>query len=139
MKQFVVPMLGVLLTACLTGCPAATPAPPGGPVSFASQIQPIFNQKCADCHRAGGSAERQGISMLLTAGDTPISLLNQASAQNSNWTLVVPGDAANSLLYVKVLNSFPPVGGRMPPSVSSLSSTELGLIRDWINQGALNN
>jgi len=77
--------------------------------------------------------------MDLRASATPASIVNQKSSLNNSLTLVIPNDAANSLLYRMVTESNPPVGVRMPPGFSPLSATELGLIRDWINQGAQNN
>ena len=122
-----------------TGCNVNNPSPPGGPVSFASQIQPILSDRCVTCHRPGGLATSAGVKMDLRDTAAPASLINQPSSLNDTLTLVIPGDAANSLLYKMVTESSPPVGVRMPPGFNPLTGQQLGLIRDWINQGALDN
>jgi hypothetical protein len=46
---------------------------------------------------------------------------------------VAPGDADDSYLYQMVAS------GRMPETGGSLTSADIALIRQWINDGALNN
>ena len=77
--------------------------------------------------------------MHLTEGESYDAIVNQPSVQDASWTRVVPGDSAKSLLYLKVSSNNPPVGVRMPRFTPPLSGTDIGLIRDWIDQGALNN
>jgi len=133
----------VLFSAAGTGCMPGNvnaPAPPvERTVSFADDIQPIFDKHCVQCHRVDGFANLQGIVMLLTEGDALDSVVNQASSQNPALSLVVPGDADSSLLFQKVSSNNPPVGATMPLFGKALSSEELGLLRDWIDQGALDN
>ncbi len=124
--------------ACQTDVPM--PAPPSGnAVSFSGDIQPIFNASCSGCHSAGGFAAIQGIALRLTAGESFNGLVNQASSQQANLTLVVPGDSASSLLFQKVSSNTPPIGSTMPLFGGPLSAVQSGLIRDWIDQGAMNN
>ncbi len=134
--------ISVMATA-LYGCPESvnTPAPPSqGTVSLSRDIQPIFNARCTSCHSPGFPTNTiVGIRMVLTPGDAFTSLVNQPSSQRPDLTLVEPGDAESSLLWLKVSSNNPPVGSTMPLFGSRLSSTELGLVRDWINQGALDN
>ena len=131
-------LLAVLFAA--TGCPVNEPAPPvDREVSFATEIQPILTEHCASCHSEGGFAFNVGVSMLLTEGESLENIVEQASEQDPEYTLVVPTDAANSLLYRKVSEDTPPVGSTMPLFSARLSSEELGLIRDWIDQGAKDN
>ena len=127
--------------ACQVNVPVSEPPPGrGGTVSFATQIQPILVNNCSGCHSPGGSAVMDhGIAMNLTAGRAYDSIVNQTSVQNPTWTIVAPGDSASSLLYLKVSSDDPPVGVRMPRFTHPLSGSEIGLIRDWIDQGALNN
>ncbi len=122
------------------GCPVNEPAPPiERDVSFAMEIQPIFTQECASCHSQGGFADNVGIPMRLVEGLTLDSTVNQASTQDATFTLIEPFDAANSLLFLKLSENAPPVGSTMPLFGEPLSSDELGLIRDWIDQGAMDN
>lgn len=137
--------------AVLMGCQAA-PQSPDGPespgmetpdngdtVSFADDVQPIFTARCAGCHSSGGAAELAGIELLLTSNVAHNLLVNQRSVQNSDLILVVPGDANASLLFQKVNSDSPPVGGRMPQFQPALSQAQIDVIRDWIDQGALDN
>jgi mono/diheme cytochrome c family protein len=92
-------------------------------IDYESQIQPIFNSKCVSCH----------------GGTNGVSLNNynatMSSVGNSYSKLIVtPGNATQSPLYDKLLSN-PQKGSRMPQG-SSLSQTQIDLIKDWINQGA---
>jgi hypothetical protein len=100
------------------------------PVSFSNQIQPIFNAQCTSCHGGNG-----GLS--ITASVSYTNLVN-VNAQSSCTSLkrVLPHDAANSVLYKKVSGTT--CGSQMPQG-STLNSGEIAFIRDWINQGAMNN
>jgi hypothetical protein len=133
--------LGFAGLACLmAGCPVNDPAPPAGrTVSFALEIQPILTERCASCHSSGGFAVNVGIPMLLSEGESYQDIVNQPSSQDPAYTLVVPSDSSNSLFYRKVSENNPPVGSAMPLFVEKLSPEELGLIQDWINQGAQDN
>jgi len=111
----------------------------GAPVSLANDVQPIFSAKCSSCHAVGSFANISGINMLLTPGNVIATAVNQPSSQNAAFTIIEPGDADASLLFLKVSQSNPPVGSRMPLIGAALTGEELGLVRDWINQGALDN
>ena len=104
--------------------------PPPQVVSFTGQVQPIFNANCTGCHGTNGG-------LTLTAGVSYSQLYHvPASSSCTSLHRVFPNDANNSVLYLKVVGST--CGSRMPQG-GSLSITEINLIRDWINQGALNN
>jgi len=102
------------------------------PVSFASDIQPIFSTYgCTSCH--GGSG-----GLFLTAGQSYTNLVSvQAQAGCTNLFRVLPGNADESVLYLRLSGST--CGSRMPKGGSAISSTDLNLVRTWINQGAQNN
>lgn len=124
------------------GCagPVNVPAPSTGKtISFAGDIQPIFDAHCTVCHVTGGRADREGIALKLVADESYALLVDQPSVLDATLTLVVPDAAAASLLFVKVSSDPPPVGATMPLIGARLSSADLGLIRDWIDQGALDN
>lgn len=133
----------LLFCLAIVGCQGNVnvPAPSSGAtISFAGSVQPIFNARCTSCHSAGFSVgSLAGVQMVLTAGQSYGSLVNQVSAQNGAFTLVVPGDAESSLLWLKVSSSDPPVGSTMPVFGSPLSAQDLATLRDWIEQGALDN
>ncbi len=76
---------------------------------------------------------------MLMAQESFAGLVNQPSVQDDSLTLVVPGDSASSLLVNKIESSNPQVGVRMPLFGLALSQSEINLIKNWIDQGALNN
>ncbi len=101
-------------------------------ISFSVDIQPIFSQNgCTGCH--GGSG---GLS--LTAGQSYANLVNvQAQAGCTNRKRVLPGNADESVLYLRLAGSA--CGDRMPKGGSAVSSASVTKVRDWINGGAPNN
>jgi hypothetical protein len=63
----------------------------------------------------------------------------RAGGRNSGADIVIAGDPCSSLLVQK-LESTPPFGSRMPlDGPPYLEPDEIGLIRDWIAEGALEN
>jgi mono/diheme cytochrome c family protein len=100
-------------------------------VSFASQIQPIFNASCVVCHVQGGLAT----FMPLSAGTAYASLF-QASLQ-AGLLRVVAGNSAASPLYLRIIGSS--IGNQMPLGGAPLSAGDQTLIKNWIDQGAPNN
>ena len=88
----------------------------GAQVDFESQIQTIFNYSCTGCHGNSGGLNLTTYSGVMTGGNTGAA--------------IVAGDHASSLLWVRVEN------GSMPPS-GTLSSDQVDLIAQWIDEGAL--
>lgn len=103
------------------------------PVSFAAEIQPIFDANCVSCH--GGSFP-QG-EMLLTAGDSHAQLVGVESAGYPPALRVAPGDREASVLYQK-LEGNPDYGLQMPQG-GSLTAAEIELVGRWIDEGAGDN
>jgi hypothetical protein len=93
----------------------------------------ILTPKCvnAGCH-PGGAAP-----MSLASGVARGNLVNVASAY-SGLLRVNPGKPDSSVLYLKVIGDSK-TGTRMPQVGSALSGDETGAIRDWIENGALDN
>jgi hypothetical protein len=94
-------------------------------VYFENDVLPLIVSNCAmsGCHDANTAAE--GV------------ILN--SYENIMATGEVrAGRPSNSEIYEKIVDN--DLDDRMPPPpASALSSTQIALIRDWIDQGALNN
>jgi len=105
--------------------------PPPTTVSFATDIQPIFDASCAGCHGAGGNA-----GLDLRAGVSHGNLVG-VSASESSLDLIAPGDPLASWLYLK-LTGAQDVGSPMPPG-SPLPQSQVELVRVWIEEGALDN
>lgn len=125
------------LTLSLAGCSDHGTEPPlddgGGddPVSYAADVQPIWNANCIGCHGDGGNG---GLDLR-----APDSRMNMVGVGSPNWPglRVVEGEPDLSLLYVK-LTGGSGVGGLMPPA-GSLGATDLETVRMWIAEGALDN
>ncbi|NNL80927.1 MAG: hypothetical protein HKO67_10600 [Flavobacteriaceae bacterium] len=88
-------------------------------VSYQNDIIPLWVQ-CVGCHN----------------GNEPPNLEDDVSYDALLNGFVVPGDAESSILYQSLLGT----NGvsLMPPGVPWPDS-KINLVRDWINQGALNN
>jgi mono/diheme cytochrome c family protein len=123
--------------ARLTTAPVVTNAdftvvdPVATAVDYATQIQPVFNSRCTECH-AGGSAP-QGLR--LDAANSYANLVNVASREVPSLQRVEPGDPDNSYLVQKVEGTAA-VGGRMPLNRTPLNQETIALIRQWISEGA---
>jgi len=94
--------------------------------SFAKDIKPIFDAKCASCHgkRIKGGYRVETYDTVMTSGDNP--------------PVIVAGDAANSTLIKMLRGIKTPAGGQMPPG-RPLKKEQIELIERWVNQGALDN
>jgi hypothetical protein len=76
---------------------------------------------------------------LRNASESFANLVNTASVQNPGVFRVQPGNADNSYIIQKLENAPGILGTRMPQTGAILSSDQINLIRQWINDGALNN
>ncbi len=103
------------------------------PVSYGTAVRPILVASCAvvNCH--GSGTIQSGLNMG-TASWTQI----RAASGNVGGLVVRPGNASISNLYLKTTLNWP-FGSRMPLTGGFLSTSQQNAIRDWINQGALNN
>ena len=109
--------------------------PPGTPIRFASDIQPIFTFNCASasCHGSPFQAD-----LNLEPGNAYGNLVDVVSSQTA-FKRVDPGMSDLSYLIMKLEQDNPPVGERMPRGGPFLDPMEVRVIRDWIDQGAPNN
>jgi hypothetical protein len=90
-------------------------------VSFSSEIRPIFEKSCWNCHSAS----------------TQLSKLNLATREDAlkggqHGVVLVPGDAETSRLFKLISGAEKPA----MPLGGTLTATEIESIRLWINQGA---
>ncbi len=98
------------------------------PVNFEKEILPILQKNCLACHSASekqGSLILESAQGILKGGDTGAA--------------VVPGKGLDSLLLKVASHQIEPV---MPPegndvAASTLTPQELGLLKLWIDQGAI--
>ncbi|MEO6721327.1 MAG: DUF1553 domain-containing protein [Ferruginibacter sp.] len=93
-------------------------------VDYNTEIKPLLNKKCITCH--GGVKRQSGFSLLFRA---------DALAKNeSGKPAIIPGDPEHSEL-VRRLNLKDPEE-RMPYKHPPLTKEEIGLLKQWIKEGA---
>ena len=108
-----------------TGAPAEAEAvalPPAGEVSFATDVLPIFVERCSECH--GDDDPEEGLEV------TSYRTLMLGSIYGS---VIKPGDVAGSYLFEQVSR------GKMPKKGDRLTTTQIEIIRRWIEAGAREN
>jgi hypothetical protein len=127
----------VMLTGLTSGDLYAQEAPDKECVSFKESVFPIIKRACLPCH-----AEENFNPSELSLDSRELLI-----AGGKHGVAVLPGKPEESILLQK-LSSRPPFGDRMPldpkkrrgePSRKSLTEEEIGIIQDWVSQGAKNN
>ena len=130
----------LLLVGCAAACggdspTGPTPTAPGGLLPQLSSIQRIiFTPSCAGHH--GDHATEAGLD--LTSGNAYSNLVNVASVQVA-LNRVTPGNAESSYLIHKLDGRSGIVGDRMPTNGPFLTTAQIDVIEQWINDGARNN
>jgi len=94
----------------------AMAAPQTKDPAFATDVQPLLQAKCVGCH---GAAPQAKLDLRTSEG---------VLKGGASGPVVVPGIAEKSLIIAKV------VTGQMPPGKTKLTSTEIDLIRGWIDR-----
>ncbi len=118
-------LLFLLVAALPLGSTAQEKKPADEKVSFEKQVRPILQAHCLGCHQP--SKAKGGYVM------TPFDRLTAGG--DSKHPAVVPGNSDRSNL-VRLIT---PDGGEaaMPKDKKPLSTAEIGLVRAWIAQGAI--
>jgi len=96
-------------------------------------VMAVATCTAASCH--GGAAGQAGLVLL--SGQAYNNLVNVASTQDATRKRVLPGDATNSYLVIK-LEGRQTVGTKMPQT-GSLAANALQNIKNWVTKGAKNN
>ena len=73
----------------------------------------------------------------LDPGFSAGNLINVPSPRNANLIRVVPGDPDASFLIQKLQGADGLLGGRMPDGGPYLTTATINVIRQWIQDGAL--
>jgi mono/diheme cytochrome c family protein len=94
--------------------------------SFVQDVKPILDKRCATCH---GKRQKGGYS---------VADYDKVMNSGDNAPVIIPGDAANSMMAQMLRGIETPAGGQMPPG-RPLKEEQIQLIERWINQGAQNN
>ena len=128
-------LLSILaFAACSDEGDSSSPTDPGDPdpVSFAADVQPIFDANCTVCHGSDGNG---GLDLR-----APQSYDNLVDFDSPNYGAkrVVAGDPDNSVLIDKITGGGQ-FGSRMPPSGPGLPAARIETIRTWVLEGAARN
>lgn len=93
-----------------------------------------FSQLCTSCHPGSVGAGQLGLG----DGFSYDNLVGVPSSGDPSYPRVDPGNAANSMLFLKINCDEPPpqFSARMPFGGSPMSPTQQAFFRDWINYGA---
>jgi len=137
-KKFAALLLGAALLGSCTdmgtnpvhnvASPTSTtiPVPITGAVSFSAQVEPIFQaHRCTSCHGGSGGLVLTSYASVMAGGN--------------HGAILIPGNAPGSNIILKLTQSPPPFGSRMPLGGPYLADSLVQVIGAWINQGALNN
>ena len=129
MKKHPIFLILILFALFLNGCKydfilpeqVETVNPGGQPISFATQIAPIFSagDKCTACHKSGGQAP-------------DLTSANAYSQISSKY--VKTGSAETSLIYTE-----PAPANAAVHTWKKYSASEAALVLAWIKEGAKNN
>lgn len=114
---------------------------PGAPIDtayFTTEVLPIFTLHCWNCHPVSGALDLGASEASPGVSQAYANLVNVVTTGYAPNVRITPGDPDASVLWHKVSGTGT-YGLTMPPSGTTLNAAELQTIRDWIEQGALNN
>jgi hypothetical protein len=111
-------------------------------VSFAGNIQPIFNRSCATSSQCHGPNGAQGLD--LTTGNSIRNTVGVKATQQPRKLLIKAGDPADSYLFQKIVGT-PGISGILMPQgcpgnplggAVCLSADDTSAIEEWITECA---
>ncbi|MBL0126671.1 MAG: hypothetical protein IPP83_04265 [Flavobacteriales bacterium] len=105
---------------------------------FNTEVLPIFTLHCWNCHPVSGALDLGASEASPGVSQAYVNLVSVVTTGYAPHVRIVPGDPDASVLWQKVTGTGT-YGLNMPPNGTTLSAEELQTIRDWIEQGALNN
>jgi mono/diheme cytochrome c family protein len=98
-------------------------------VTYATDIKPLFDKSCVNCH----GAERPKARLRLDS-------LEGALKGGEDGKVVLSGNSAGSILVHNIAHAGNPDSYMPPPrnrgNIPPLTKEQIGLIRAWIDQGA---
>jgi hypothetical protein len=99
-------------------------------VSFTSDVKPLIDKYCTECHLPGGA----GVEASGFVTENYESLMKGTKF----GPVVVAGDPLSSSFYRLISGKVDP-SIRMPHGKEALSEAEVAIVENWIAQGAQNN
>jgi len=131
-----------LASGCGSSSSPSAPSSQTNTVTFSTQIQQqILNPACVACHTDEGRVPA-GVApgLNLKTGVSIANLVNAGSTGKPGSVRVIPGNPSGSYLIQKLEGAPDIVGLRMPRNGPPYLTTEqIALIRQWIQNGAPNN
>src|SRR6266851_6415622 len=89
---------------------------------FSKDVAPIFAANCIGCHASN-----------VKMGSLDLDTMEGIKTGGNHGTVIVPGNSAESRLYLMVAGKLSPF---MPLSGKSLAAGEIEIIKKWIDAGA---
>ncbi len=140
------PLIAVMLAFLLSACSKSNPTGPSQGndttnVSFSSQVQPILTANCAlpACH-AGPITSPVAIHEILLPDSAYANIVDVRSEEKPQYYRVMPFFSDSSSLYMKITgDSRISPYARMPFGKAPLPSSDINVIKAWIDQGAKTN
>lgn len=105
------------------GGDSSPPRTPGQKVDFSHDVVPILRKHCAECHT--GDQKKGGLSF---------NTQNDLLQGSEHGKVVVPGQGDKSRLIEVV--RLTEGSEKMPPKGPRLTAAQVGILKDWIDQGA---
>jgi hypothetical protein len=117
------------LAAPITAATAPHPPVPGpGEVDFNRQIRPILSSQCFTCHGPDDGSRKARLRL---------DVRDDAIRDRGGIHAILPGDADNSEVLLRVLSTDPREVMPPPKHGRPLSPDESALLRRWIDEGAV--
>ncbi len=125
-QRFLLPLavLGLLVVPLHAAPSPAAAAPQPAPVDFASQVQPLLETKCLECHKPDkvkGDLLMTSREAILKGGEAgPALVAGQADKSEIIKRILLPKDHDHV----------------MPPKGEPLSAQQIDVLKRWVNEGA---
>lgn len=101
------------------------------PVDFVTQIKPLFEGACVQCHNPE-KAKKEGAEYDMTTKEATF-----AGGESYGEDVITPGDGNDSPVYwMTTLHLDDPDDSEAMPPKKPLNEYQQNLIKDWIDQGA---
>ncbi len=123
MKLNRLPFLALSLAAFLPGL-SCRKEPKLQPVDFLTQIKPLLQSRCINCHHSGA-----------LFGDLNFESRASAMRPRKEGPVIVPGQPLASRFYI-ALTLPDPDRKAMPPTGHRIPNPEVELVKRWIEEGA---
>ncbi len=117
-------LASICTAAILSGCGSEQK------VTYKSNIKPILDRHCAECHLPGGTGAVKTQFLV----DSYDNLMKGTKF----GPVIVAGDSLSSSLY-RLVSGKVDKSIQMPHSKGPMTASEIAAIEKWIDQGALNN